>query len=89
MAQATLEFSSSDALRAAVAGGATITEITRSSTGWLDMVVSGYGLVALRGYAADERALMEYSDGSSLYGSALERAIQHIDWVHGQLTVRL
>ena len=66
MAQATLEFSTSDALRAAVAGGVTITEITRSSTGWLDMVVSGYGLVALRGYAADERALMEHSDGSSL-----------------------
>ena len=89
MAQATLEFSSSDSLRAAVAGGATITEITRSSTGWLDMVVSGYGLVSLRGYAVDERALMEHSDGSSLYGSALDRAIQHVDWVHGQLIVQL
>ena len=89
MAQATLEFSTSDALRAAVAGGATVCEITRSSTGWLDMVVSGYGLVALRGDSTDERALMEHSDGSSLYGSALDRAIQHVDWVHGQLVVQL
>lgn len=89
MAQATLEFSTSDALRAAVAGGATVAEITRTSTGWLDMVVSGYGLVALRGDSEDERALMEHSDGSSLYGAALDRAIQHVDWVHGQLIVQL
>lgn len=92
MAPATLTFSTSTALQAAV-GSRTATEaivgITRTSLGWLDMTVSGYGTVQLQGDYEDERALMEHAADDSLTGYALTRAIQSVDWVAGQLAVNL
>lgn len=92
MAQATLTFSTSTALYAAV-GSRTATEaivgITRSSLGWLDMTVAGYGIVRIQGDYEDERALMEHAADDSLTGYALTRAIQSVDWLAGQLIVNL
>lgn len=92
MAQATLTFSTSTALYAAV-GSRTTTEaivgVTHTSLGWLDMTVSGYGIVRIQGDYEDERALMEHASDDSLTGYALTRAIQGVDWLAGQLIVNL
>lgn len=92
MTQATLTFSTSTALYEAV-GSRTAPEaivgITRTSLGWLDMTVDGYGIVRIQGDYEDERALMEHASNDSLTGYALTRAIQSVDWLAGQLTVNL